>query len=196
MSSSDLVFRGMRGRGIDHLAEGIVSKYQPNVLLGKGSFDIERFAEFDLEDYGFSYHISDELPHGIFGVTDCKSKEIWINAEISSLEHIRLFRSTAAHETGHSILHAPQILRAGRLHVFQQKKEDDSPRLYRESTVPIYKNPEWQAHRFAGALLMPSAPVINMVRGGALVQDLVDHFDVHPAFVKSRLRALKLLGKS
>ncbi|MGE4545821.1 MAG: ImmA/IrrE family metallo-endopeptidase [Pedobacter sp.] len=197
MSKVNLVFEGMKGRDIDRLAEAVIQKFQPEVLTGKCPFDIEQFAEFDLEDgYGFTYHVSDELPHGIFGVTDCTERKVWIHEDLTAPENIRLLRSTAAHETGHCIIHAPQIDRAGALQVFRQKKESGSPKLYRKDDVPIYRNPEWQAHRFAGALLMPASIVNQLVRNGAGLYDLVEKFDVHPAFVRSRLRALKILIKN
>jgi hypothetical protein len=192
-----LDFKGMSGRDIDGIAEAVIRKFQPEVLAGEVQFDIERFAEIDLEDaYGFTYHVSDELPHEIFGVTNCIERKVWINAELTESNNMRLLRSTAAHETAHCIIHAPQIERAGALKIFRQTKTDDSPKLYRKDDVPVFKNPEWQAHRFAGALLMPAGPVVQLARTGAGVLDMAEQFNVHPAFVKSRLRALKLLVKN
>jgi Zn-dependent peptidase ImmA (M78 family) len=65
--------------------------------------------------------------------------------------------------------------------------------LYRKTSVPLYRNPEWQAWRFAGALLMPEAPFKVLMERGYTKGDLADHFQVNPSFVDTRMRALKMI---
>ena len=68
-------------------------------------------------------------------------------------------------------------------------------RLCREEEIPLYMNPEWQAWSFAGAILMPATEVQKSLTKGYNISDLSERFRVNPAFVKSRLRKLKLRAK-
>lgn len=57
----------------------------------------------------------------------------------------------------------------------------------------MYRSPEWQAHRFASALLLPAKTFVKAYkkyRGNERI--LADIYEVNPAFVRSRIKALKL----
>ncbi|NUO10433.1 MAG: ImmA/IrrE family metallo-endopeptidase [Candidatus Brocadia sp.] len=63
-------------------------------------------------------------------------------------------------------------------------------RAYREEDLKPYMNPEWQAWRFAGALLMPAQAVKEAIRRGYSIGEMSKRFGVNPAFVISRIKAL------
>lgn len=195
MNDVELIFKPMSGQKIDRMAESVIARFQPEVLSGKAAFDIEAFVELELEDLtGINYDLSEVLPPGIYGVTDCKERKLWIRRDLVEDENKeRFFRSTLAHEVGHSILHAPDLIRAGKQEIFEQGNSDNGARLYRKSNLPVYRNPEWQAYRYAGALLMPTNPFKKMVYEGASVQELAVFFNVNPAFVRNRLKSLKIV---
>ncbi len=172
----------------------LLQNYQPGVLLGKEAFDVEAFAEHDLEDLTkISFSVTDDLPLGVLGLTDPIQKELWMPtflAENESEPGRRRYRSTLAHEVGHCYYHADLINRAGQKQVFSQRKYEG---FYRVSPdVKAYLDPEWQAWWFAGAIMMPQTVVTEMNRQGATTQDLIDHFDLNRAFVEWRLRKLGL----
>lgn len=179
------------GARIDLAALRIVSRCQPDCLQKPISFDIIEFFEFDLEDItGVSPDYND-LPYGIFGVTDSNEKIATISkALVEDPESKNFARSTIAHECGHAVLHVEEFRRKqALLKSFQQKGD---VQLYRKQDVPTYRNPEWQAHRFAGALLMPSKTVQTAIKNGMNEMDMVEIYEVSLPFVKSRLKALNL----
>jgi Zn-dependent peptidase ImmA (M78 family) len=97
-----------------------------------------------------------------------------------------------AHETGHAVIHVPEFRMKRALLRSIHDKKHPSLRLHREANVKIYMNPEWQAWRFAGAILMPARTFILAVREGLNEKNLANAFMVNPAFVRTRARALKI----
>ncbi|MBK5275280.1 MAG: hypothetical protein JJE30_09555 [Desulfuromonadales bacterium] len=89
-------------------------------------------------------------------------------------------------------MHVPQLRTINRKQVFRQAKGDDSIHLYRKDNIPIYCNPEWQAWRFAGALLMPVKPLRMMLMDEVSQFDMAEYFAVNISFLKVRLKALKI----
>lgn len=184
------------GEQLDALAATIVRDIQPDVLKGLGAFDVEAFFDLHLERLtGMECGYSNDLPAWVYGATDVGTNKVEINGTLAdSPGGVRFLRSTIAHESGHGVVHAPRLRSLCLTQRFVQEKESLT-RLNRNASIPIYLNPEWQAHRFAGGLLMPSDVVRQMVRRGASTADLVEHFDVNPSFVRSRLKGLKLFTK-
>jgi len=126
-------------------------------------------------------------------MTDSANKQVIIQEDLANdVYSEKFFRSTLAHETGHCIMHVPQLQRINRTQVFRQAKNEDSIKLYRKDNIPLYCNPEWQAWRFAGALLMPEAPLRMMFNAGASLSEMADNFEVNISFLKARLKALKI----
>jgi len=184
------------GAGIDLDAQRLIARIQPEALKKPSSFDIESFFDLDFKrltgiDPDYRY-----LPPGIHGFTDSDKKECVISAslmESDNKNNIYFVRSTMAHEVSHAIIHIPE---------FRQKKallrsihDDDhaSLKMYRQSDIPIYQNPEWQAWRHAGALLMPAIPFKKLITEGASVREMANVFGVNPAFIQTRARALKII---
>ncbi|MBU2430669.1 MAG: ImmA/IrrE family metallo-endopeptidase, partial [Proteobacteria bacterium] len=100
-----------------------------------------------------------------------------------------------AHEGYHAMVHIPEFRKKRAVLKSINDEQHASLCLYRQEDVPIYMNPEWQAFRFAGALLMPEEPFKASIRNGYGVRDLADLFQANPANVCSRAKALSILLK-
>lgn len=177
---------------IDSLALNIVQKYQSGMLNNEERFDIERFFDCDLEGLTkvkTGYRL---LESGIHGYTDSEDMISIISVDLMDDPWEEFFcRSTMAHETGHAILHVWDYRRKKAI-LKSIHDENHTLRNYREEEIITYKNPEWQAWRFAGALLMPEPAFREAVVDGLGKRDLSQRFGVNPAFIKSRAKALKI----
>jgi Zn-dependent peptidase ImmA (M78 family) len=192
MHPSELKFPGMSGAEIETIATNILRRFQPDVLQGTAAFDIERFVDLHLEDLTQVQPDYQDLPPGIHGMTDQNRMRIQLSLAESSRSK-RFFRSTMAHETGHAILHVPVLRRYKKEQVFEQKSTKNSTiELYRRKDLKPYEDPEWQAWRFARALMMPELVIRSLVQNGRNVRWIAEHFDVNIPFVESRLRDLKI----
>lgn len=195
MTAHNISFQAMSGRDIDMIALGLIRRYQPNILKNGKSFDVHRFFDTKLEDLTQVTPVySNELPYEIHGMTDSANKQVIIQEDLANdVFSEKFFRSTLAHESGHCIMHVPQLQRINRNQVFKQAKNEDGIKLYRkEENIPLYCNPEWQAWRFAGALLMPETSLRMMLKDNAGLSEMADNFDVNISFLKARLKALKI----
>jgi len=193
MGVPKFTFQPMSGAQIDSIAAALVRSYQPVVLAGGKAFDIHRFVDTKLEDMtGVTPIYSADLPSEIYGLTDSAENQVVIQEELANdILSEKFFRSTLAHETGHCFIHVPQLQKINRTQVFRQAK-DDGIQLYRKGDIPLFCNPEWQAWRFAGALLMPEAPLRLMLNDGAELPEIAKALEVNIAFLKTRLKALKI----
>lgn len=93
------------------------------------------------------------------------------------------FRFTLAHEVGHAVLHAVDLVRLTTIpHAHQALTR-------RTHAHKIYEDTEWQANGFAGALLMPARGLAELEsEWGALRPELVaDRFGVSVPAAKVRL---------
>lgn len=177
---------------IDGLALNIVRKYQPGMLNNEERFDIERFFDCELEGVTNVKTAYQELECGIHGFTDSETMISVISLDLMDDPREELFcRSTMAHETGHAILHVWDYRRKKAI-LKSIHNKNHMLRNYREDEIVLYMNPEWQAWRFAGALLMPKPAFRKAVKNGLDEQDLSKRFGVNPAFVRTRARALKI----
>ncbi len=194
MTFPSFLFQPTSGDKIELLATKIISQYQPEVLTGNAAFDVNRFVDTKLEDMtGVTPIYTNDLPPEIFGLTDSAENRLEIQAALAEDPFsVNFFRSTLAHETGHCIMHVPQLRTIKRNQVFRQAKGDDSIQLYRKDNIPVYCNPEWQAWRFAGALLMPEKPLRMMIMDGVSQSDIAEYLAVNISFLKVRLKALKM----
>lgn len=184
-------FPGMSREAIERRAEAILHEFQPSVLSGKEPFFIEHFVDLHLENIAHVQPDYRDLPSGIYGLTD--QNEMVIDLSLMESPYSRPFlRSTMGHEIGHAILHVPVLRRVGRDQVFEQKTKDGEVNLYRRKDLKPYEDPEWQAWRFAAALLMPRNVIAEMCRKGSDISDIVRHFQVNRVFVERRLNQLNL----
>jgi len=182
-----------KGLDIDAIALRIIKKFQPKVLIKPTHFNTEEFFEFDLEKVSGVKTDYRVLPTGIYGVTDSDKKVSIISSDLmEDSSQIKFTRSTMAHETGHVLIHVPEFRLKKALLKSIHDDEHASLRMYRECDIPIFRNPEWQAWRFAGALLMPATTFKAAIQQGYDEYDLSDAFQVNRAFVRTRMRALKI----
>lgn len=85
---------------------------------------------------------------------------------------------TIAHEFGHLVLnHRP---------IFLSNSEELYPR-YSDAQ-------EFQAHHYALAILLPYAPLVQMLRQGASIRGIANHYSVSPAAVEMRMKISGLWG--
>lgn len=193
MSHKVVKVKGRSGIEIDNMALHIIRVLQPEILTRLQPFDIERFFECDMPqifDVTTEYR---ELNPGIHGYTDSDLRECVISkflVEDQTQEHFR--NATIAHECGHCILHLPEVTDRKAELKFIHDADHVRLRLYRQDEIPTYQNPEWQAWRFAGALLMPTQTFSEAIRRGYSDREISRIFHVNPAFVSSRAKALKL----
>lgn len=179
---------------IEGLALSIIRAYQPGVLHKGESFDIERFFDCELEKMSGVAIDYQRLEDGIYGYTDSDTMECVMSLDLANAKapHEKYFyRSTMAHETGHAILHVEDYRRK-RAILKSLHKKDHELRVYREQEIILYRNPEWQAFRFAGALLMPEPSFRDAVGEGLGERELSKRFGANPAFIRSRMKALKI----
>jgi hypothetical protein len=187
---------GRSGAEIDHYAFCVIKRYQSKVIESPQPFAVDEFFELDLEGLTGVVPDYDILPSGIYGMTDSVDCRSTISSEmVDDPLQIKFARSTIAHECGHAILHVPEFRAKRKL--LRSVQGDASIRLYRQQDIPTYRNPEWQAHRFAAGLLMPGMMVEIAVREGAKsLAELSDIFNVSEPFVRSRLKTLGIMFKN
>ncbi|HBH28182.1 MAG: ImmA/IrrE family metallo-endopeptidase [Desulfofustis sp. PB-SRB1] len=181
------------GNEIDQIAYEIIKRVQPHVLSSPQPFDVELLFELHLSDLTGVETTYDNLPQGIYGVTALREMTSVVSITmVDDSSQLGFSRSTIGHECGHSIIHVPEFRRKRMATWSSYQGFDDGMIMYRQNEVAVYENPEWQAHRFSGALLMPLVTVKLAVTGGAKEADLADIFKVTIPFVVSRLKALKI----
>ncbi|WP_130472231.1 ImmA/IrrE family metallo-endopeptidase [Candidatus Magnetaquicoccus inordinatus] len=158
---------------------------------------IESEAEKFASEHGFSSHQNDirDLVAKLGGTLDVApfsdplsqhsgSMRAWRDGRfiiyLSPFTGVLRDNFTIAHELGHFKLHIPEY--------FKQHPE--------ESTVTVYRfgedKPEWQANRFAAALLMPRTEFFQLAeKTGWKEHDLSVHFGVSKPAAKFRAESLK-----
>lgn len=194
MNPNELKFPPMSGKQIEDVACHVLRAYQPEVLEGKASFDIERFVDIHLEDLTGVQPDYLDLPVGVHGMTD-QNRMIIQRLLAETPRSYRFLRSTMAHETGHAILHAHVLRKFGARQIFEQKSQKAKAggiALFRRKDLKAYEDPEWQAWRFARALMMPEAVMRQLIKAGTHLAKIAEHFDVNVPFVESRLHDLKI----
>ena len=177
---------------IESLALSIVRTYQPRVLNNGEQFDIERFFDCELELITQVSPDYQQLGDEIYGYTDSEEMVCVISSDLAEDPWSKYFyRSTMAHEIGHAVMHVRDYRRIKAI-LRSIHKKDHQLRMYREKDIILYRNPEWQAWRFAGALLMPEPVFRDAICNGYKVRSLSERFGVNPKFVRTRFKALNI----
>jgi hypothetical protein len=189
--------RPRSGQEIENVAVELLNRFQPEVLKYACSFDVEAFFEFELQNDTGIEAIYKTLPMGLPGYTNSRTMRCYVSNILAEDEEqtitTRRLRSTLAHELGHCYLHVPD---ARKNKDFQQVFKDDgthSIEQYRPENIKVYENSEWQAWRFASALLMPEICFRTVVERNWTKKQLQRAFDVNPAFIEVRIRELKII---
>ena len=187
--------RARSGLEIDKIAQRVLSQFQPAAINEPQVVNVEAIFELGLPSLGIEPDYQRLERRGIQGYTDSKNMVCVVSTELADDPNAAAyFRSTVAHEIGHAVLHIPEYRRRRQTIVSEQPTNEAILHRLPDTQIPVYRNPEWQAHRFAGGLLMPEAAVRKAImenRGNYTVLSTL--FNVTPAFVRSRLKGLKML---
>jgi Zn-dependent peptidase ImmA (M78 family) len=129
------------GEDIENLADAIRHAVG---LENAPYFPVVEFLEFGLAEVvdGMFYDVqSADLLGGREGAVDPVKRALYIREDVYAAvtNHDRRARFTVAHEIGHAVMHVGTLNRV----------------LPRQQVIPPFCQPEWQANRFAAALLMP-----------------------------------------
>jgi hypothetical protein len=172
----------------------LLLKLQPAAFRDNSEIDIETIFEIDLPDMipglKTGYIDLSHLGTNVMGFTDAQKKVSFVHKELADATDtvsIRRFRATVAHEVSHCLYHLPA------LSCFKSLSSTYGTELYRVDRRKIkpYLDPEWQAWKYAGALLMPKERILKLIGEGCDEYDIADIFNVNPSFVKARMGALK-----
>jgi hypothetical protein len=129
----------------------VIRRFHPKLLNTPGQFPVLKLFDSLSDQYGLDPGV-EVLSDGVEGMTFPDGR-VLLSEETYRGAHDGLGRSrfTVPHECYHGIKHRDQIRRAltdtGELVVFRRK------------LVQPFRDPEWQANAFAGALLMPAQMV-------------------------------------
>lgn len=181
---------------IESLAESVVRQFQPNALKELVPFDVESFLENELESFtGISFGVL-ELPNGLDGYTDPGERICVISSllydDADNIVTYRRLRSTIAHEIGHCLLHVPNASEPKELNGRFENDGAFPIERYNPEDLRAFENPEWQAWRFASALLMPAACFRRAVSVGWTMKRIQNAFEVNSSFVESRKKQLSI----
>lgn len=187
--------RGRSGKEIDKIAQLVLSYCQPEAIKKPQVVDVENIFEFLLPKLGIESDYQPLEQRGIQGFTDFENLICAVSAELADAPNAAAYlRSTMAHEIGHAILHIPEFRRRQQKIISEQTKSYGVLHRLPDTEIPIYRNPEWQAHRFAGGLLMPEPAVRKALSIYRIHEILSTIFKVTPAFVRARLRGLNMMN--
>lgn len=171
-------------------AEAFLRRFAPDHLESGAALDMASLVDHGLHEAGiFVYGVEDgDLPDAEAETRATAGP--WIDILMRDEFYRALFelnsntvraRSTLAHEIGHAILHEEEV-RTGR-HLPHLLALRRAPRR----DLRPFEDSEWQAHTFAGALLIPR-PVLRTVDHD--ITCLADRFTVSEPFVESHLRRI------
>lgn len=164
----------MSAARIEDMAQTIRKIAYPHLAAKLEPFPAAEFLEFDLKrTLGYEWDIRECLPEGLEAWTDCDSKLIVLSEAVYQglwNNHPR-DRFTVCHEVGHAALGHAEALKQ------QTRRGKALPRLPR-GEFPVYMNPEWQANRFAAALLMPERIIRTMITRGLTSGEIAENLQV------------------
>jgi hypothetical protein len=134
----------------------------------------ERIGRYHLragkQDVSLTYGVEEELPGGALACATYDETENTIALILSAqsydaleLRNATRARFSLAHEIGHAALHADRLIEITRV--------DRARRAMLRTDVsgtPIYRDSEWQANKFAGALLIPGPGLEHLELHGRL----------------------------
>jgi Zn-dependent peptidase ImmA (M78 family) len=216
---------------IDEIANRFVEDYQPDVLTNPQPVDIDLFVELYLgrpTDYQYLSHNGIYLGMTVFRDTNkvviyspetnkaeyisAKAGTVIIDSRLLEAKKQRRCRFTLGHEAGHCILHSRYF------QIKANKTDDSKPMIqcrldnlmagiWRRYLQSDHDWMEWQANRFASAVLMPKKAVAifaqsynwrsttNMDRLG-MIDNMAICFNVSEQASEYRLKELGYLNNA
>lgn len=198
MSHSVPLVRARSIKEIEDIAYKLVEDFQPDAVKMISPFEVEKFFEFELKNQTGVEPVYRTLGEGLEGYTDSEKMECVICSTLADYGEDdvqrRRLRATQAHEIGHCHLHVKDAQKNRTMLKFLHDKKASFER-YQQGEIKAYVNPEWQAWRFAGALLMPECCIRAAVDKNWTRKRMSLAFDVNPSFIEVRLRDLKIPNK-
>lgn len=188
--SKVLRVRGRSEAEVEAAALACVHNFCPELLTTPKPFPLEAFLDkkAGLKGlYGFNFYVDDDedVDVNTEGFINPLTRELVLPFE--TFEKLGAndgrARFTVAHEIGHTALHADQV--KGRF------THGGDVTLHRRGDIPAYEDPEWQANTFASYLLMPTAPVRQVLATGAGATKLASVFAVSFAAAEIRIKRLQ-----
>jgi Zn-dependent peptidase ImmA (M78 family) len=134
---------------LEQLALAIINKHQPKALREPQEIDIYTLVESECKKYNYSfeaYRFPVKNGKQILGCVDNKNKKLLLDETmLGQAATSNTWTFVAAHELGHLLLH--------RQYFEDDQTPYDSSEI--EDEIPVNKQLEWQANRFASELLLP-----------------------------------------
>lgn len=162
------------GDNIEDLADAVRKIFQLNDVY---YFPVVPFAENGLPVLveGLTFDVVEsDLLGARMGAVDPLTGEFMIREDVyngAAAGHPR-HRFTIAHESGHALMHIGTLNRLPMT----------------SGRVEAFRDPEWQANRFAAALLMPR----HLVKTCTTVSEIMQRFGVSKECAELRVKTLKL----
>lgn len=173
---SDIAFEAppRSGENIEDLADAV---RQACGVLDQPYFPVVPFVEKALQHFvpGILFDVVEAEELGArMGAVNPLTGAFMIREDVydAAVEDQPRHRFTVAHEVGHALMHIGTLNRLPKS----------------TGKVPAYMDPEWQANRFAAALLMPR----HLVRTCVSVDEIMQRFRVSRESAVLRIRTLKL----
>lgn len=195
MSHSVCKVRARSAEEIERLAFNIIEAFQPEAVKMVTKFDVESYFELELENQTGVEALDLPLPNGLDGYTDSENMLCVISRKLLEYDEFdnvtrRRLRATQAHEIGHCHLHVADSRRDHSMIKFHHN--GSSLKRYKPEDLKAYQDPEWQAWRFASALLMPECCFRAAIQKKWTKRQMINAFDVNPSFIDVRMKELKI----
>lgn len=189
-------YRARSYAAIERIALEARRRIAPEVGLDEplnGLHLLEHLDEYSVKVRGVSIPLiggAEELPLGIEAQAryDARNEEIVVALEKRTYAELRRAAPravfTVAHEIGHAVLHAAELVDRGLAapdpRAMQRALPEHKP----------YHDTEWQANSFAAALLMPARGLLLLEKRGVDLDAFVitEHFSVSTQAAEVRLR--------
>lgn len=192
MTEHGYVVRPLSIGKIAEAAEDFLRRCSPEHLISARALDVVSLVDHKLQDQDILvYPVEvEELPDSEAETRSTEGR--WIEILMREEFYAALFRadpntnrarSTLAHEIGHAVLHK-KYLQDGR-----RQPEAMARRRAPRGAIKAYRDSEWQAHTFAGALLVPRSALHLVDSRDAL--ELAHRFQVSEPFVRSHLKRIQ-----
>lgn len=184
----------MSADDISREALKILRKYQCSALFHPEAVNIEWLVEQVLSEHGFCLELKPDayFTADVEAVTDFQERKVYIRESTYKKlgEDDGRARYTLAHECAHVVLHTEHLLH----------KLATAARAVDITKVKPFISPEWQANKFAAALLMPEQSFWPLycslmkeqdgMFAGFEVQALANTFKVSSIAVEKRIKAM------
>ncbi|WP_257164715.1 ImmA/IrrE family metallo-endopeptidase [Bradyrhizobium sp. SRS-191] len=162
------------GDNIESLADAVRQAFN---LTHQDFFPVVPFVELGLQHMqpGIEFDIVEgDLLGARMGAVNPLTGAFMIREDVyeGAVRHEPRHRFTVAHEAGHALMHVGTLNRVP----------------IPGAKILTYCDPEWQANRFAGALLMPR----HLVWHARTIDEITTRFGVSREAAKARIKTLKI----